>query len=142
MRNGTPVSLIMMDIDFFKPYNDTYGHGRGDVCLQQVASALNASVTRPSDLVAHYGGEEFVALLPDTDAKGAHVIAERIRGNVEALRLPHEQSAASVFVTISLGLASLIPEAEHTFLELLLLADQMLYRAKESGRNRVCHAIS
>jgi len=138
MRTGTPVSLILMDVDFFKRYNDNYGHGMGDVCLQRVAAALAASITRPSDLVARYGGEEFIALLPHTDTEGARLIAERIRSNVEAMEIPHEYSDAASCVTISVGSASLIPKDESSAQELLKQADQMLYRAKESGRNRVC----
>ena len=138
VRTGTPVSLVMMDVDFFKYYNDTYGHGMGDTCLQQVATAIAAAITRPSDLVARYGGEEFVALLPDTDAEGSYTVAERMRRNVEALQLSHEHSAASRCVTISAGLASSVPTAEDASQELLKQADQMLYRSKEAGRNRVC----
>ena len=138
VRTGTPLSLIMSDIDFFKRYNDNYGHGMGDICLKQVATALAAAITRPSDLVARYGGEEFVALLPETDAEGARLIAERFRSNAEALQIPHERSDASRWVTVSVGVASLIPKAEDAFQELMKQADHMLYRAKELGRNRVC----
>jgi len=137
-RSGAPLSLIMADIDFFKQYNDNYGHGVGDVCLKKVAATLAESTDRPSDLVARYGGEEFVALLPDTDAEGARLIAERMRGNVDAMQLLHEYSDVSGRVTISIGLACLVPKADETSDELLKLADQMLYRAKASGRNRVC----
>jgi diguanylate cyclase (GGDEF)-like protein len=137
-RNQTPLSLVLMDIDFFKYYNDNYGHGMGDICLKQVATALFAGITRPADLLARYGGEEFIALLPNTDIEGARMIAERLRGNVEALQLTHVYSDVAAFVTISAGLASLSPEAQDTAQNLLNQADQMLYRAKEAGRNRVC----
>jgi diguanylate cyclase (GGDEF)-like protein len=138
IRTGTSISLILMDVDFFKLYNDNYGHGMGDTCLQQVASALAAAIARPSDFVARYGGEEFVALLPDTDAEGACLIAERMRSFVEALQLPHEHSSVSDWVTISAGVASMVPTGDDASQDLLKLADQMLYRAKESGRNRIC----
>ncbi|MBF0447439.1 MAG: PleD family two-component system response regulator [Magnetococcales bacterium] len=135
-RNDRPLSLIMMDVDFFKRYNDNYGHSMGDSCLEKVAAALNSAVTRPSDRVARYGGEEFAALLPDTDARGALLIAERIRGNVEDLHLPHEHSDASNWVTLSLGLACLTPQPEQDSSTLIKQADEMLYRAKKAGRNR------
>ena len=138
MRTGTSVSLIMIDVDFFKLYNDTYGHGMGDTCLQQVASALSEVITRPSDLVARYGGEEFIALLPDTTVEGAHVIAERMCNIVESLKIPHENSVVSSYVTVSAGLAGLVPIADSEPQKLLKQADHMLYQAKESGRNRVC----
>lgn len=136
-RSGTPLSLIMGDIDFFKHYNDNYGHGVGDECLKKVAAALAGSIDRPSDLVARYGGEEFVILLPETDATGAMAIAERFRSQVESLRIPHEYSDASNVVTVSVGLACVTPKAEMKQGDLLKLADDQLYRSKQTGRNRV-----
>lgn len=136
-RTGTPLSLIMADIDFFKRYNDNYGHGVGDDCLKKVAKSLANSIDRPSDMVARYGGEEFVVILPGTDAAGAHAIAERFRSHVEKLHIPHEYSDASKYVTVSVGLACVTPNAEMSQTDLLKLADEMLYQAKESGRNRV-----
>ena len=136
-RSATPLSLIIADIDFFKRYNDNYGHGVGDVCLKKVAASLASSIDRPSDLVARYGGEEFVILLPGTEAAGAHAIAERFRSNVENMHIPHEYSDASKYVTVSIGLACAIPDAEIKPTGLLKLADEMLYQAKETGRNRV-----
>lgn len=138
LRAGTPLSLIMADIDFFKRYNDNYGHGVGDECLKKVAGSLAHSIDRPSDLVARYGGEEFVAILPETDAAGAHAIAERFRSHVESLKIVHEYSEISNFVTVSVGLACVIPIVEMTPAELLKMADEMLYQAKALGRNRVC----
>lgn len=138
MRAGTPVSLIMVDIDHFKNYNDNYGHDMGDLGLKQVATALATVITRPSDMLARYGGEEFVALLPDTNIEGARLIAERFRSNIETLQLPHAYSDAASCITISVGLAGLIPKDENSAHELLKQADKMLYCAKESGRNRVC----
>jgi diguanylate cyclase (GGDEF)-like protein len=138
IRSGAPLSIIMIDIDFFKHYNDHHGHGAGDVCLRKVADVLAVAVVRPGDLVARYGGEEFVALLPDTDAEGALQIAERLRGNVAALQIPHGHSEVDPFVTISLGVASCEPSTHSFPAELLEQADQQLYRAKSMGRNRVC----
>lgn len=137
-RSGMPLSLIIADIDFFKRFNDNYGHGIGDECLKKVAASLAACIERPSDLVARYGGEEFVALLPDTDATGAHAIAERFRSHVESMQIPHAYSDAANYVTVSVGLASATPDAEMLWADLLKQADEGLYLAKETGRNRVC----
>ncbi|MEN6628728.1 MAG: diguanylate cyclase [Sulfuricella sp.] len=137
LRAGSSLAIIMMDIDFFKNYNDRYGHGVGDACLKKVASALAVTVSRPGDLVARYGGEEFVVLLPETGAEGARLLAENLCNQIEALKIPHEYSGASTWVTISVGYASATPSQEGKESELLDAADQMLYRAKESGRNRV-----
>lgn len=137
-RSGSLLAIIMMDVDFFKNYNDHYGHGAGDACLKMVASTLVATACRPGDLVARYGGEEFVVLLPETDAEGARLLAENLRSQIEALQIPHEFSGASPWVTISAGYASVSPDQEEKEHGLLDAADQMLYRAKESGRNRVC----
>ena len=138
MRSGTFLSMVMMDIDFFKRYNDHYGHGAGDGCLRRVARALSGAVLRAVDLVARYGGEEFVCLLPDIDAGAAVVIGEKLRKAVADLGIPHEYSQAAAYVTISLGVATMIPRREETSLALLEQADQNLYRAKEQGRNRLC----
>ncbi|MFA7240346.1 MAG: PleD family two-component system response regulator [Sulfuricellaceae bacterium] len=138
LRNGTPLVLIMADIDHFKAYNDNYGHGAGDQCLKAVAKALANSLERPSDILARYGGEEFAAVLPDTDAEGARLLAERLRANVAALTLPHRFSSVVDHVTISVGYTSLEPTHDQSPLALLQLADKMLYQAKEQGRNRVC----
>jgi diguanylate cyclase (GGDEF)-like protein len=127
----------MIDIDYFKNYNDNYGHGAGDGCLRRVADALDTAAGRPGDLVARYGGEEFVVLLPDTDAIGARQIAERIREQVLALRIPHEFSSVNACVTISLGVAAITPSEASTPAMLLDQADQQLYQAKTAGRNRV-----
>ncbi len=137
-RSRLPLSLIMADIDFFKRFNDRYGHGVGDECLKKVAESLSASLARPSDLAARYGGEEFVAILPETDAAGAHIIAERFRSMVESRRIPHQDSDVSNVVTVSVGLSSVIPYVGMEAADLLKQADEMLYQAKNSGRNRVC----
>ncbi len=136
VRNQVPLSLIMMDIDLFKAFNDSVGHLHGDECLRQVAQTLATIFQRPGDLVARYGGEEFVAILAETSAAGAQTMAESVQEALAALALPHPCSAVSPFVTLSLGVASRNPEAAGTAESLLQDADSALYRAKESGRNR------
>ena len=137
MRHTQPATAIMMDIDFFKLYNDTYGHQAGDDCLKKVARTIEKSLRRPGDLVARYGGEEFVAILSDTSQKGAFSLAEKVRASVEALEIPHQASPVNKFVTISLGVASRVPERGDASSILISEADQSLYKAKQEGRNRV-----
>jgi diguanylate cyclase (GGDEF)-like protein len=135
-RSGKPLALIILDIDFFKPFNDNYGHGKGDECLIKVATALQQVVHRPGDLLARYGGEEFAAVLPETDIEGAAKIAEAMRQAVENLRYPHEYSAIADHVTVSVGYVA--GEVKENKPEALLeQADQALYRAKDMGRNRI-----
>ena len=136
-REEAPLSLIMCDIDYFKLYNDTYGHQAGDECLRQVASVLRSSLKRPADLVARYGGEEFVVVLPNTDIQGAASIAELIRAEVHGLQIIHPKSAVSEYVTLSLGVACCIPEPMSQPETLIAIADEYLYRAKNQGRDRV-----
>lgn len=136
-RAGTTLSVIMIDVDFFKRYNDQYGHGAGDVCLKRVAEELAGSVTRAADLVARYGGEEFILLAPGTDVDGARNLAEHLRARIEALQIPHEYSEAAACVTASIGYASIIPDRRNSAAALLQEADNMLYYAKRLGRNRV-----
>ncbi|WP_137818477.1 diguanylate cyclase [Pseudomonas sp. 2FG] len=136
-RQGSPLSLIMADIDNFKAYNDHYGHQAGDRCLQRVAARLHARVRRPPDLVARYGGEEFVIILPDTSAEGAYALAEAMRNAVYELKVEHIDSATASYVTLSLGIATLVPKADSSAESLLQAADRALYRAKTAGRNRV-----
>jgi len=136
-RESSPFSIALCDIDFFKGYNDTYGHQAGDECLARVARALADTFRRPGDLVARYGGEEFVAVLPATGEKGAAALAERMRERVESLRIPHCSSAVSPSVTISIGTATTVPGPGTKPEELIQLADAALYRAKRKGRNRV-----
>jgi len=136
-RSGDPLSLIMIDIDHFKQFNDTYGHLAGDDCLRQVAAAIETIVLRAPDIAARYGGEEFVVILPGTDHQGAATVAEKIRSAVEKLAIPHSAYPAAEYVTISLGVAT-IPGAEMSAPEsVVALADKSLYFAKERGRNRV-----
>lgn len=135
-REKLHLSLIMCDIDFFKNYNDTYGHIVGDDCLRKVSQVIKQSVRRPADLVARYGGEEFVIVLPNTDVEGAAAIAETIRQKLSEFAIPHEDSAISKFVTLSLGVTALIPKADSNPSVLLTAADYALYRAKELGRDQ------
>ncbi|ANC92196.1 GGDEF domain-containing protein [Azospirillum humicireducens] len=136
-RAHLPLSLIILDVDHFKAYNDQYGHQVGDECLRVVAEVLSERTRRPSDLVARYGGEEFVCLLPETDGPGATRVAEDLRAGVAERRIPHAQSPVAPFVTISLGVATVIPSAAGSPDRLAEIADQLLYRAKRAGRNRV-----
>jgi len=130
------LSLIMVDVDFFKLYNDTYGHLAGDFCLQQVAKAIKNSIHRSTDLVARYGGEEFAVILPATSAEGAIHLAEKIVNNVRKLKIVHEKSAISAYVTVSLGITSVIPDLEMNPANLITSADAALYAAKSTGRDR------
>jgi diguanylate cyclase (GGDEF)-like protein/PAS domain S-box-containing protein len=136
-REQTTLSLLLIDVDRFKPYNDVYGHLTGDRCLRQVVDAIRPVVARPSDLLARYGGEEFAVILPSTDASGACLMAEWIRKAVEQCRLPHLGNPPHAVITLSVGCASLTPRPEITHLHLIEAADQALYRAKSSGRNCV-----
>lgn len=137
LRAATPVSVIMIDIDFFKAYNDTYGHQSGDECLKRVASALNLSLNRPGDLAARYGGEEFVVVLAGTHRPGAVAVAEALRSRIELLGIAHTGSAASDRVTISLGVATVVPRRTLAPAALVAAADRALYEAKRGGRNRI-----
>ncbi|MCP5161302.1 MAG: diguanylate cyclase [Hahellaceae bacterium] len=137
-RDGTPLSIVLIDIDYFKGYNDNYGHLEGDACLRRVARALANAVMRPADVVARFGGEEFVVLLPNTDLAGASDVAERLRAAVENVGIKHEFSSVATHVTISVGVAQKRPEMAPELL--LSSADEFLYKAKERGRNNVCSA--
>ncbi|OLP18868.1 hypothetical protein BST81_08090 [Leptolyngbya sp. 'hensonii'] len=130
------LSLILFDVDYFKRYNDYYGHQAGDACLVQVAQAAQAGVNRPADLIARYGGEEFVMILPHTDQPGAIAIAERIQQAIRARAIPHAKSEVSSIVSVSLGIASLMPTPHQSPDVLIALADQALYAAKQQGRDR------
>lgn len=136
IRAHLPISVIFIDIDFFKQYNDFYGHPMGDLCLAQVAAALKACIQRPGDLVARYGGEEFAVVLVDTDLAGALAIAGKMRAQVQCLGIEHGQSQVSDTVTISLGAASVVPSKSCEVSALITAADMALYEAKRSGRNR------
>ena len=135
-REQKPLSLLMFDVDYFKRYNDRYGHQQGDMCLVKIAQAAQQVVHRPRDLVARYGGEEFAVILPNTSPEGAIVIADRIRTAIHALAIPHANSDVNDKVTVSLGIASLIPAAEALPEQLVAQADRALYIAKQQGRDR------
>ncbi len=137
-RENAPLSLILIDIDYFKQYNDTYGHLGGDFCLQEVARILRQAGKRETNLAARYGGEEFALILPNTNIEGAIQIAEILRSDVEALKIAHATSKISDYITVSIGVATLIPKDHLTPKMLLHQADQTLYLAKNNGRNRVC----
>ena len=138
LRNNTPLSVIVVDIDYFKGFNDHYGHIGGDNCLHSVAQCLSSLLQRPTDMVARYGGEEFVAILSGTDIKGTAHLAENWRAGVEGLRIPHAASVVADHVTISVGYATLVPTSDLLPYYLVGVADEMMYQAKESGRNLVC----
>lgn len=145
-RNDSPLSVILIDVDFFKDFNDHYGHQAGDDCLQQIARTLKSSLKRPADLVARYGGEEFVCILPDTGFDDAMLIARGLEQQVRATEIPHAKSTISPFVTISLGVAarshllanSLADDGTLDSSVLVALADARLYLAKSNGRGQAC----
>lgn len=137
IRERQSFALLMIDVDNFKRYNDTYGHLAGDEVLKSVASAMKKSFLRPTDLPARFGGEEFVVILPDTPPDVVRQLGDRVRSNVEQLHIPHSGSSSGAHLTISVGGASTIPSVDQSFLPLLETADAALYEAKESGKNRV-----
>lgn len=137
IRHGYSLSLIMFDIDYFKKYNDTYGHQKGDQCLQEVARTSANTFKRTTDLVARYGGEEFSVILPHTEWKEAFRLAEQLRKNIEGMKIPHQASEIAEYVTISVGVATILPNSISASAELIEKADQALYLAKRLGRNRV-----
>ncbi len=137
MRSHTPLSLIICDVDYFKLYNDTYGHPQGDECLRQVARAIGQAVRRPDDLAVRYGGEEFVILLPNTTSEGAQQVAKDAAENVFALKLEHKASQVSPYVSISLGVTTITPEPDVAISTLVDTADLGLYEAKRRGRNQM-----
>lgn len=136
-RDRLPISLILCDVDYFKLYNDTYGHHVGDNCLRNVATAIATAARRPPDLAARYGGEEFAMLLPNTSLEGALEVATLIQAQIKQLRMPHRQSHVSPYVTVSCGVTSMIPTEATTPEQLLMKVDRALYRAKTEGRDRI-----
>jgi len=137
IRNAQPLSLVVLDVDHFKLYNDTLGHAAGDLCLQKVAAALDAHALRPTDLAARYGGEEFVLLFGETPGAAASRLAEAIRTTVEALHLPNPRSPTSPYITVSVGVATIVPTQLDQIEQLFVCADRAMYAAKAGGRNRV-----
>ncbi|MFN6540036.1 MAG: GGDEF domain-containing protein [Nostoc sp. EkiNYC01] len=140
-REQRPLSLILCDVDFFKSYNDTYGHRVGDRCLLKIAQAIKDIVKRPGDLVARYGGEEFAVILPNTDTEGATHVAEKICDAVRTLAIPHQNSQVSPYVTMSAGFATEIPQPNSDLEEMIAAADRALYQAKTAGRDRFVQNI-
>ena len=141
-RAGSALSVVLVDVDFFKRFNDRYGHQAGDDCLRRVAAAMHATMQRPGDLVARYGGEEFGCVLPDTDLAGAMKVARELCANVHAEQIEHADSEAAPMVSISLGVCTLRAGASGSPGELLRVADQQLYAAKSRGRHQTCGAES
>jgi two-component system, chemotaxis family, response regulator WspR len=136
-RDGTMLSLIMVDLDHFHAFNETYGHPGGDACLRRVTAEMVMCLRRPSDFLGRYGGEEFIAVLAGTDAAGAQIVAERLRSAVQGLQIPHEASSCSDFVSISVGFATATPMPDTSYDALLTAADEALLLAKSNGRNRI-----
>ncbi len=136
-RGNFPLSLILIDVDFFKLYNDTYGHLSGDDCLKQVALTLQGISKRATDMVARYGGEEFVVVLPHTPLEGAQEVAEKIQMAIAAQNIPHAQSSVAEHITVSIGVANMVPRPDTPLAEFIHRADQALYQAKLNGRNQI-----
>jgi diguanylate cyclase (GGDEF)-like protein/PAS domain S-box-containing protein len=136
-RDQYPFSIVMIDLDFFKAYNDTYGHQKGDSCLKEVATTIDDAMKRPADMAARYGGEEFALILPETSSEGAECLAERLRKSIFELNLEHKNSSCETRVTASLGVATMKVDKESNFADLISKADKALYAAKDSGRNRI-----
>jgi len=135
VREKISLSVILCDIDFFKQYNDTYGHVVGDECLKQVAQAINQAVKRPADLVARYGGEEFMVILPYTPLEGALKVARDIQKTLQSFKIIHDASTINQYITLSFGIANTIPESVYQPITLIKAADSALYKAKQNGRN-------
>ena len=140
-RSALPLSLLMLDVDHFKRFNDRYGHQNGDECLRRVASSIKGGLLRPGDLVARYGGEEFACILPDTDLDGALAVGAGIEQKVRGLQIEHADSDVSNVVTVSVGISMSLPARDGDPTRLLALADAQLYRAKHSGRGRAYGAV-
>ncbi|MEH1849146.1 MAG: PleD family two-component system response regulator [Nostoc sp.] len=136
VQKESPLSMILCDIDFFKFYNDRYGHPAGDICLQKVGAVLSLKAQKHEDLVARYGGEEFAVIMPDTPASGAVHVAEVIQAGIKDLQIVHDASAVSRYVTLSMGVATVVPTWESSPSDLIVLADKALYQAKAGGRDR------
>lgn len=136
-RHRQPISLLLVDIDYFKQYNDHYGHLQGDECLKQVAKLLSSAVKRPRDFVGRFGGEEFVLVLPETDNKAAQVVAERCVQLLQEQQIAHASSPDTSCLTISLGVATIIPSQQDSSRDLVATADRLLYKAKQAGRNQL-----
>ncbi len=134
-RLRTSLALLMIDIDFFKQYNDTFGHLKGDECLKQIATVLNNNLNRPGDFVARYGGEEFCILIPETDLDGAIIFAEKVHSTIIELKIDNPGSEVSKYLTISIGIAAIVPKHDDSYMDLVYTSDKALYKAKADGRN-------
>ena len=137
IRHGQPISLVILDVDFFKLYNDHYGHAKGDETLRRLAGVIVRSTPRPEDMAARYGGEEFACILPQTGNEGAQAVARRIMMNLNALDIPHPESTVAACVTVSIGIASAVPVTVDDGANLIVQADKALYQAKRQGRNQI-----
>lgn len=137
MQGAKALSVLFIDIDYFKQYNDTYGHGTGDRCISTVAQTLKNNIRTEEDMVARYGGEEFAVILPHTEGKEARHVAERIMEDIEALHIKHEASNVAKVLTVSIGISTMVPDPAHNTSTILEAADKALYNAKRSGRNRI-----
>ncbi|HEV2676759.1 MAG TPA: diguanylate cyclase [Aliidongia sp.] len=140
VRAGCAMSLLLIDIDHFKSFNDNYGHPAGDACLRRVATLIDETLNRPGDYVARYGGEEFACILPETDQAGAFILAESLRAAVASERIDHHFAPTVDYLTISVGLATVMPDRQREMADLVELADKALYAAKRNGRNVVVAA--
>lgn len=136
-RSKSPLALALGDIDFFKPFNDCYGHTEGDACLQQVATAFTKVLKRPGDIAARYGGEEYAFILPNTPEIWSKLISEKLRSSVESLQIPHSHSQVSEYVTVSIGVVTAVPDGNQSPKDFINAADKALYQAKHDGRNQV-----
>ena len=136
-RSRHPLALMILDLDYFKQFNDHYGHGAGDDCLIKVAQTMARSVKRPADLVARYGGEEFAVLLPETELSGAMEVASTVKAGIADLAIQHDYSAVASIVTVSIGVAVMVPVSCSTYQDLIDAADDRLYAAKRAGRNQI-----
>jgi len=139
-HSGSVLSILMVDIDCFKKYNDNYGHNEGDICLVAVAQVISENVTRKDDFVARYGGEEFAVVLPNTDSDGSCAVAERILSSIRNSNIPHEYSDVADYVTVSIGVVTGVPIINQNGSDFVKLADKMLYLSKKDGRNRYTHS--
>ena len=137
IRYKSTLSLIIIDIDYFKAFNDQYGHMAGDICLKKVANELSIQLRRPTDIIARYGGEEFACVLPETAFESAQIIAEKMNSAISNLKIPHVKSGISEYVTISAGLSCIQPAFDNELDKLMEFTDTLLYKAKEEGRNRI-----
>jgi diguanylate cyclase (GGDEF)-like protein len=138
-RSGKALSILLLDVDYFKKYNDFYGHGKGDDCLKVIAKVLAGTVMRADDFAARYGGEEFIVVLPDTDEAGAELVGKSLLEGIRNLCVPHEESHISSHVTISIGSTTVYPKRNDKFKDYIMFADEALYTSKKNGRNQYTH---